>query len=196
MRRRWWRGPSWAWEASSSRLWDVVVHRRYLEIVIVIVIDWFWRTTILLRQLPALKEVMTVRRIGSLCVPWCCSRSWISLASRSCKAALNPPENKSNVKRCRSGPFLTKFKRIPRILHIGSPDWNGYVWILREQVSWYVERFFLLAMPGQTWILDSYMRNGVCGVRNNSAQFGLWQPERNWFVRQPGIPHLKYKPHV
>ena len=65
---------------------------KLLLLLLLISMDWFWRTTILLRQLPALKEVMTVRRIGSLCVPWCCSHSWISLASRSYKAALNPPE--------------------------------------------------------------------------------------------------------
>ena len=80
---------------------------KLLLLLLLISTDWCWRTPILLRQLPALKEVMTVRRIGSLCGPWCCSRSWISLASRSYKAALNPPEINQILKRRRSGPFLT-----------------------------------------------------------------------------------------
>ena len=32
-----------------------------------------------------------------------------------------------------------------------------------------------------------------CMIRNKWAKSGLWQPERNWFVRQPGIPHLNFQ---
>ena len=98
MGRCWWWGSSGAWEAATSRLRDVVVHRRYLQWAEHISKDWIPGENATL-ALPASKEVMTELRTGSLCGPWCCSRSWINPALPSCTTARSRPATTGLTKR-------------------------------------------------------------------------------------------------
>ena len=87
-RRWWWWGSSWTSKASSSGLWDVVVHRRDLEKRLSEHCKTIYSEVIIK---PVLKEVMTGQRTGSWCGPWCCWRSWTTLALQNCTTDQNPP---------------------------------------------------------------------------------------------------------